>query len=130
LRREGEEAGFRRSNEDAIVASDARAAEYNPNGVNMAKAYWISSYQSISNPEALAEYAKLAGPAIMAGGGRFLARGVAEKAYEQAVKERTVLIEFDSLEQAVATYESEAYKKALDIVLTAAKRDVRIVGGV
>ncbi len=30
----------------------------------MAKAYWIACYRSISNPGALAEYAKLAGPAI------------------------------------------------------------------
>ncbi len=37
----------------------------------MAKAYWVSTYFSVSNPEALAEYAKLAGPAIAAGGGRF-----------------------------------------------------------
>ena len=46
----------------------------------MAKAYWIATY--FSNPEALAEYAKLAGPAITAGGGRFLARGNAVRAYE------------------------------------------------
>ena len=42
----------------------------------MPKAYWVAQYHSISNPEALAAYAKLGGPAIMAGGGRFLARGV------------------------------------------------------
>jgi uncharacterized protein (DUF1330 family) len=41
----------------------------------MAKAYWVATYRSISDPEALAGYAKLAGPAIMAAGGRFLARG-------------------------------------------------------
>jgi len=46
----------------------------------MAKGYWIATYFSVSNPDALAEYAKLAGPAITAGGGRFLARGNAAKA--------------------------------------------------
>ena len=46
----------------------------------MAKAYWVATYFSVSNPDALAEYAKLAGPAIAAGGGRFLARGTAAKA--------------------------------------------------
>lgn len=51
----------------------------------MAKAYWIATYFSISNPDALAEYAKLAGPAISANGGRFLARGTAAKAYEKGV---------------------------------------------
>jgi uncharacterized protein (DUF1330 family) len=62
----------------------------------MAKAYWIATYFSVSNPDALAEYAKLAGPAISAGGGRFLARGTAAKAYEKGLKQRSVLIEFDS----------------------------------
>lgn len=38
----------------------------------MAKAYWITFYRSVSNPAALTEYGKLAGPAIQAGGGRFL----------------------------------------------------------
>ena len=41
----------------------------------MAKAYWVTTYRNISNPDALAEYAKLAAPAIQAGGGRFLVRG-------------------------------------------------------
>ena len=30
----------------------------------MAKAYWVATYRSVSNPDALAAYAKLAGPAI------------------------------------------------------------------
>ena len=65
----------------------------------MAKGYWISFYRSVSNATALGEYAKLAGPAIEAGGGRFLARGVAVKAYEAGVKDRSVVIEFDSVEE-------------------------------
>ncbi len=56
----------------------------------MAKGYWIATYFSIANPAALAEYGKLAGPAIAAGGGRFLARGTAAKAYEKGLKERVV----------------------------------------
>ncbi len=96
----------------------------------MAKAYWISCYRSVSDQAALAEYAKLAGPAIAAGGGRFIARGGVEKCYEAGQAQRTVVIEFDSVEQAVATYESAAYKVALDIVTKAAERDVRIVAGV
>ena len=34
----------------------------------MAKAYWVSAYRSIRNQEALAAYAKLAGPALEAAG--------------------------------------------------------------
>jgi Domain of unknown function (DUF1330) len=41
----------------------------------MAKGYWVTFYRSITNHSALAEYASLAGPAIEAGGGRFLAGG-------------------------------------------------------
>jgi uncharacterized protein (DUF1330 family) len=51
----------------------------------MAKGYWITFYRSISDPAALAAYGKLAGPAIIANGGRFLARGDAAKAYEQGL---------------------------------------------
>jgi uncharacterized protein (DUF1330 family) len=96
----------------------------------MPKAYWISCYRSIANPDALAAYAKLAGPAIAQGGGRFLARGTAAKAYEDGVLERTVLIEFDSVEQAVAVHDSAAYKEALDALGDAAVRDLRIVEAV
>jgi uncharacterized protein (DUF1330 family) len=67
----------------------------------MAKAYWITCYREISQPDKLAAYAKLAGPSIEAGGGRFLARSVAAKAYEAGQSERTVVIEFDSVEHAI-----------------------------
>src|ERR1700759_574626 len=97
----------------------------------MAKAYWITTYQSISNPDALAAYAKLAAPALQAAGGKFLARGTAVKTMEQGIKERTVLIEFDSVDAAVAAYNSPGYKQALDALgKNAAVRDIRIVEGV
>src|SRR6266571_2409868 len=81
----------------------------------MAKAYWIAFYRSISNPDALAAYAKLAGPAIAAAGGRFLARGNAAKAYESGVAQRVVVIEFDSIDKAVAAHDSEGYQAALKV---------------
>ncbi|MBS0365909.1 MAG: DUF1330 domain-containing protein [Proteobacteria bacterium] len=95
----------------------------------MARAYWVSVYRSVSNPDALAAYARLAGPAITAGGGRFLARGVAAMAWEDGVRERTVLIEFDSLAQALATHGSPAYQEALRALGDGAVRDLRIVEG-
>jgi uncharacterized protein (DUF1330 family) len=76
----------------------------------MGKAYWVAAYRSVSNPEALAAYAKLAGPAIIAAGGRILARGVPALVYEAGLQERTVLIEFDSVEQAKAAHDSPAYQ--------------------
>ena len=97
----------------------------------MAKAYWISAYRSISNPDALAAYAKLAGPALAAAGGRFLARGTAAQVMEAGVMQRTVLIEFDSVAQAVAAYNSPGYQAALAALgKNAAERDIRIVEGV
>jgi uncharacterized protein (DUF1330 family) len=97
--------------------------------VLMAKAYWIACYREISDPAKLAAYAKLAGPAIEAGGGRILARGVAAKAYEDGKLDRTVLIEFDSLDQAVAAHDGAAYQAALAVLKGAAVRDLRIVQG-
>lgn len=96
----------------------------------MAKGYWITLYRSISDPAALAAYGKLAGPAIVASGGRFLARGQAVKAYEQGIAQRATVTEFDSLEQAVAARDSPAYQEALQALGNACERDVRFVGGV
>ncbi len=96
----------------------------------MAKGYWVSCYRSISNPDALAEYAKLAGPAIVAGGGRFLARGGRVQAYEAGVQDRTVIIEFPSFEDAVATHDGDAYQAAAAKLAGAVERDLRVVEGV
>jgi uncharacterized protein (DUF1330 family) len=96
----------------------------------MAKAYWITCYREISDPAKLAAYAKLAGPSIEAGGGRFLARGTAAKAYEAGQWERTVVIEFDSVEHAIAAHDSPGYQAALAALEGGAVRDVRIVCGV
>jgi len=95
----------------------------------MAKAYWVATYRSISNPDALAEYAKLAAPAIGAGGGRFLARANAAKAYEKGLAQRVVIIEFDSVEKAAAAHDSPAYQAALKVLGNAVERDLRIVEG-
>jgi uncharacterized protein (DUF1330 family) len=96
----------------------------------MAKAYWISAYRKINDPAKLAAYAKLAGPAIESGGGRFLARAVAAQAYEDGKAERTVIIEFDSVDQAVAVHDSAAYQAALAALGDGAVRDMRIVPGI
>jgi len=91
----------------------------------------VVTYRSISNPEALAAYAKIAGPAIQAAGGKFLVRGTPSKTYEAGIKERTVVVEFDSVAQAIAAYDGPGYKKALDALGTnSAIRDMRIVEGV
>lgn len=96
----------------------------------MPKAYMVVQYHSVSRPGALAEYAKIAGPAVAAHGGRFLVRGVPVKTYESGRMERTVVVEFPSVEKARAAYEGAAYAKALAVLGDAAVRDMRIVEGV
>jgi uncharacterized protein (DUF1330 family) len=95
----------------------------------LAKGYMVSIYRSVSDPAALAEYAKLAAPALLAAGGRFVVRGTAAKVYEKGLMQRTVIIEFDSLEKAIAAYESPQYKEALKVLGNAAERDIRMVEG-
>lgn len=95
----------------------------------MAKAYWISAYRSIRDPEALAAYGKLAVPALRAAGGRVLARGLPVRVYEDGLNERTVLIEFDSVAQAIAAHDSAAYQEALRALGSSVERDLRIVEG-
>ena len=96
----------------------------------MAVAYWIGCFREIKDPAKLAAYAKLAVPAIEAGGGRIVARAVAVQAYEAGLKERTTVIEFPTVEHAIATHDSAAYQAALKVLDGSAVRDVRIVPGV
>lgn len=95
----------------------------------MAKAYWVTVYHAIRDEKALGEYAKLAGPAIEAGGGRMLARGTAVKAYEKGMLNRVVVIEFDSIDKAVSTHDSPGYQAALKALGNAVDRDMRFVEG-
>ena len=96
----------------------------------MAKAYWINAFRSVGDPARLAAYARLAGPAMREAGGRFLARGQAAAAFESGRMERTVIIEFESVDQAVAAYNSPAYQRALRELGDGAERDLRIVEAV
>ena len=96
----------------------------------MSKTYWVSTYRTVKNPDKVSAYAKLAGPALTAAGGQFLARGTPSIAYELGHKERTVLIEFESVEQATAAHDSPAYQEALAALGDGADRDIRIIEGV
>jgi uncharacterized protein (DUF1330 family) len=96
----------------------------------MAKAYWVVCYREILDQDKLAAYGKLAVPAIAAGGGTVLARGTASHAFEQGLKERTVLVEFPDLATALATHDSPAYQQALAALAGGAVRDLRVIEGV
>jgi uncharacterized protein (DUF1330 family) len=84
----------------------------------MAKGIWVATYRAVKDEAKLGEYAKLAAPAISAGGGKFLARGTAVKAYENGIIQRTVVIEFPSVQAAIATHDGGA------------DREIRIVEGI
>ena len=92
-------------------------------------AYWISVYKEIVDGDKVAAYAELAGPALTAAGGTFLARGTPEQTYESGEATRTVLIEFESVDAAKAAHDSAAYQEALAALGDGAVRDMRIVQG-
>jgi uncharacterized protein (DUF1330 family) len=96
----------------------------------MAKAYLVVTYRSIKDPEKWSAYAKLAGPAIQKAGGRFIVRGMPAKTYEKGMKERVVIVEFESLQQASAAHDSPDYQEALRALGNGAERDMRLVEGV
>jgi uncharacterized protein (DUF1330 family) len=96
----------------------------------MKKGYGVVAYRSVSDESTLKEYGKLAVPAIEAGGGKTLIRTSDVESRESGIKQRVVVMEFESFEKALATYNSAAYQAALQVLGSAAERDFRIVGGV
>ena len=96
----------------------------------MAKAYWVTTYRSISNPDALAAYSKLAGPAVLASGGKFLVRGMPVEAWESGLMQRTVVIEWPDLKTALAAHGTPGYQAALKALgAGSVDRDMRVVEG-
>ena len=93
----------------------------------MPKALWIVFYHSISDPKKLEAYAKVAPAATTPFGSRYLARGNAAAVFESGLKDRVVVTEFPSVEQAVDAYNSPAYQEALRVLGDGAVRDVRII---
>jgi uncharacterized protein (DUF1330 family) len=95
----------------------------------MAKAYWIVTYRSEDDPKALAEYAKLAGSAVLSAGGRNVVRGMPAKTFEAGLERRTIVVEFDSLATAISAYEGPAYQAARKLLSDTVVRDTRIIEG-
>jgi uncharacterized protein (DUF1330 family) len=95
----------------------------------MPKAYWITCYREIKNADKVAAYAKLAGPALAKYGVKYLCRGTPGATFEAGIKERTVMSEFPSLEQAIAAHNGPEYQEALKVLGDGAVRDIRIMEG-
>jgi uncharacterized protein (DUF1330 family) len=96
----------------------------------MKKGYWEVAYRSISGESAVKVYGTLALPAVGSFGGRFLTRSTSQiQTHEAGLQQRTILVEFDSYEIALAAHETEAYQKSLQALGSGAERDFRIVEG-
>ena len=96
----------------------------------MAKGYWVSIYRNVKDPEKLAAYAKLAAPAIQAAGGRFVVRTPTPvKVYEAGIMQRTVIVEFESVDKAIAVHDGPAYQEALRALGDGVERDFRVCEG-
>lgn len=95
----------------------------------MAKGYWINVFHSVKDPDKLDAYRKLAGPAMQAAGAKFLVRGDPAKVYEKGLMQRVVVIEFESVQAAIAAHDSPGYQAALKALGDGADRDLRIVEG-
>jgi len=97
----------------------------------MAKGYWVVAYHEVKNQQAWQAYAKLAAPAIEAAGGKYLVRGNPSQVHEAGLNQRVVLIEFPSLQAAIACHDGKPYEEALKhLAGGAVKRDLRIIEGV
>ena len=95
----------------------------------MKKGYWVGAYKKITDPDKLAAYAKLAAPAIVEAGGKFLVRGMPTEVFEHGLNERTVVVQFESIDAALNAHESVSYRKALEVLGNGAVRDFRVVEG-
>ena len=97
----------------------------------MAKGYWVVTYRAINDQASFQAYAKLAAPAIVAGGGKYLIRGAPAAIHEKGMNQRVVVTEFPSIKAAIAAHDGPAYQAALkELKPGAVERDLRIVEGV
>ncbi|WP_250482305.1 DUF1330 domain-containing protein [Caballeronia sp. GACF5] len=95
----------------------------------MAKGYWVVSYKAIKDAECLRAYAKVAGTALDKADGKILVRGIPEKIYDDGISQLTVVVEFETVDAAIAARESDAYREALAVLGGAVERDFRIAAG-
>ncbi|MCE0509573.1 DUF1330 domain-containing protein [Microbacterium sp. KKR3/1] len=91
--------------------------------------YWVNTFTAIRDPQRVREYASLAGPAMEAAGGVFLAKGDPVAVLEGADL-RSTIIAFPDRDAAIAAYASPAYQRALEVLGDAAERQIRVLAAV
>ncbi len=95
----------------------------------MPKGYWIARVD-VENADRYPEYVSTAKPAFEEFGAQFLVRGGEVQSLEGENRARNVVIAFESVEKALACYNSDAYQAAKAIRLTVAQSELIIVEGV
>lgn len=95
----------------------------------MPKAYVVARV-TVTEPDAYAEYARLAPEAMKVYGAKILARGGRVETLEGASRPRNVILEFPSMEAALAYWNSPEYQHARSFRLGAAEFELIAVEGV
>ena len=94
------------------------------------KGYVIAQITGIHDQDSYASYRELVGQTVANYNGRFIVRGGAAERIEGADPcGRVVIIEFSSVAQAKAWYDSAEYQAALALRLAASTGTVMIVAG-
>jgi uncharacterized protein (DUF1330 family) len=94
----------------------------------MAKGYWIA-HVDVRDPEVYKQYIAANAAPFAEYGARFLVRGGDHTVMEGNAKKRTVVLEFDSYETAMACYNSPGYQEAKAIRDAVSVGDMVIIEG-
>lgn len=94
----------------------------------MPKGYWIA-HVDITDRDAYMLYVKANAVPFAKYGARFIVRGGPSECKEGTTRDRTVVIEFPSLEAAKACYDSPEYQAALALRRNASQADIVIMSG-
>jgi len=95
----------------------------------MPKAYWIARVD-VRDAETYKKYVEIGRPAYERNGARFLARGGKTEVLEGAARARNVVVEFPSMEAALACYNSPEYTEARKIRQSVSDGEFVLVEGV
>ena len=93
------------------------------------KGYVVCVYKNITNEEKLKEYAVKARAAVEKFKGKFLIRGGNQIEFEEKGFDRTVVVEFESYQDALNCYNSREYQSAKKFVRNSSKSLVAVVEG-
>ncbi|EFL87648.1 DUF1330 domain-containing protein [Ahrensia sp. R2A130] len=95
----------------------------------MPKAYWIARVD-VKNADGYPDYVSTAKPAFEKYGAKFLVRGGKAHDLEGPGRARNVVIEFASMKDALACYNSDDYQAAVKIRQSVADSELILVEGV